>query len=131
VGKLETHEAAHAVARVVLGGAVAYATVGEEPHVHPKKALSERDERVSILAGIVAEFYFYPEESKIGHWGGEDLERAELWTKEERDEAVARAKELVRTHAKAIRKVAAKLRTQRLVSGTRIKQIVAAVQERR
>jgi hypothetical protein len=130
--KLAVHEAAHACIRVALGGAVAYATINEDnPHVRPKKVLSERDEHVAIVCGICAEFLFFPDESKVSHYGADDWQRAELWSKEERDEAITRAKELVRTHARAIRKVAAKLRTQRLISGTRVKQIVAAMKGER
>jgi hypothetical protein len=114
------------VARIVLGGSVQYATVNaDNPHVRPVAVLAnECDEHVAILAGIAAEFLFYPIETKVGHWGAEDWERALLWSKDELADAATRAKQLVREHSKAIEAVAAELRIKGRLTGEQVRQIV-------
>lgn len=125
--QLSYHEAGHAVLRIILGGEIHYACVSEDdPHVRPKTVLAAEDERIVTLSGIVSEFQFCPAEAKVGHWGGDDWERASRWPQQERNIAAARAKELVAQHSVAIEKVAqALLKSQHgLVLGERIQRIV-------
>jgi hypothetical protein len=122
--QLVAHESSHACIRLVLGGAVAYATIVGDPHVRPKGVLAARDEHVVTLAGSAAEFLIYPDESKVGHYGGDDLERAALWSEEERREAATRAKQLVKDSRRAILKVAALLEQHGTVLGERVKEAI-------
>lgn len=126
--KLAAHEAGHATIREVLrSGSVLYATIADDdPHVRPTRVLAECDERVAILAGIAAEFFFFPDETKVGNYGGDDWERTAGWSEEEMREASTRTKELVTKHSNAIRKVANELLASRilLVTGERVNQIV-------
>jgi ATP-dependent Zn protease len=125
--KLSVHESAHACLRILLGGdnALEYVTVNaDNPHARPTRVLADADEHVVTVAGIVAEFAFYPEESKVGHFGGDDLERVAAWSKEDERAAITRAKELVRKHSAAICKVADELLATGTVTGARVKEIV-------
>jgi ATP-dependent Zn protease len=123
--KLAVHESGHACIRVALGGEVRYASIVEDyPHVRVKTVLSEKDEHVAVVAGIVAEFVFYPEASKVGHYGGDDLERVGQWPKADQQEAFARARELVRTHRSAIGRVADELLASTIILGEQIQQAV-------
>ena len=129
--QLAYHESGHACIRVALGGEIHYASIcPSDPHVRPRTVLAERDEHAVILAGIVSEFEFCPAEAKVGHYGGDDWERAARWSQQERQIAAARAKELVAQHRDAIQKVAqALLKSQHgLVLGERIARIVKGEQ---
>lgn len=122
--QLAAHESAHAIIREVLGGRVHYVSIADadNPHVRVAKSCSEPlDEYAVLLAGMAAEFLFYPEAAaRVGHFGGDDWERV---PEHARQQAAQRAKALVRTYRHKIRKLADELLRKETVLGARVREI--------